>query len=127
MFEIWGVRYQVKNVERSIEFFTQHLGFKLEHQAGSMFASVSNSGLNAFLGGPGSSGARPLPDGRQQEPGGWNRLVLRVDDLVSSVEKMKKAGLSFRNEIETGPAGSKIQLDYPDGNPIELFEPASQG
>jgi len=127
MFEIWGVRYQVKNVERSIEFFTQHLGFKLEHQAGSMFASVSNSGLNVFLSGPGSSGARPLPDGRQQEPGGWNRLVLRVDGLALLVEKMKKAGLSFRNEIETGPAGSQIQLEDPDGNPIELFEPASQG
>jgi len=126
MFEIWGLRYQVKNVDRSIEFYTQHLGFKLEHQAGSMFASVSNSGLNVFLSGPGSSGARPLPDGRQQEPGGWNRLVLRVDDLASLVEKMKKAGLSFRNEIETGPAGSQIQLEDPDGNPIELFEPASQ-
>ncbi len=92
-----------------------------------MFASVSNSGLNVFLSGPGSSGARPLPDGRQQEPGGWNRLVLRVDDLTSSVEKMKQAGLSFRNEIETSPAGSQIQLEDPDGNPIELFEPASQG
>jgi len=126
MFEIWGLRYQVKNVDRSIEFYTQHLGFKLEHQAGSMFASVSNSGLDVFLSGPGSSGARPLPDGRQQEPGGWNRLVLRVDDLASLVENMKKAGLSFRNEIETGPAGSQIQLEDPDGNPIELFEPASQ-
>jgi glyoxylase I family protein len=126
MFEIWGVRYQVKNVERSIEFYTKQLGFKLEHQAGSMFASVSLSGLNLLLSGPGSSGARPLSDGRPQEPGGWNRLVLRVVDLKSAVESMKTSGLSFRNEIESGPAGSQIQLEDPDGNPIELFEPSSQ-
>ncbi len=125
MFDIWGVRYQVKDVERSIKFYTEHLGFKLEHQAGSMFASVSLGELKVFLSGPGSSGARPLPDGREQEPGGWNRLVLRVDDLVSSVKKMKDSGLRFRNEIETGPAGSQIQLEDPDGNSIELFEPAS--
>ena len=125
MFEIWGVRYQVRDVERSIEFYTKHLGFKLEHQAGSMFASVSISDLKLFLSGPGSSGARALPDGRQQEPGGWNRIVLRVDDLASALETMKEAGLHFRNEVETGPAGSQIQIEDPDGNPIELFEPAS--
>jgi glyoxylase I family protein len=126
MFEIWGVRYQVKNVERSIQFYTRHLAFKLKHQAGSMFAVVSNSGLDLFLSGPGSSGARPLPDGRAQEPGGWNRIVLRVDDLAALVKTMKNQGLRFRNEIETGPAGSQIQIEDPDGNPIELFEPASQ-
>ena len=126
MFEIWGVRYQVKDVERSIKFYTEHLGFKLEHQAGSMFASVSLDGLNVFLSGPGSSGARQLPDGRQQEPGGWNRIVLKVKDLPSLTETMKKAGLRFRNEIETGPAGSQIQVEDPDGNAIELFEPAAK-
>ena len=125
MFGIWGVRYQVSDVERSIEFYTRHLGFKLEHQAGSMFASVSISDLKLFLSGPGSSGARALPDGRQQEPGGWHRIVLRVDDLASALETMKEAGLHFRNEVETGPAGSQIQIEDPDGNPIELFEPAS--
>jgi glyoxylase I family protein len=113
-------------VERSIEFYTKHLGFTLEHQAGSMFASVVLSNLKVFLSGPGSSGARVLPDGRYQEPGGWNRLVLRVDDLESAMTKLKEAGAHFRNEIETGPAGSQIQLEDPDGNPIELFEPASQ-
>lgn len=126
MFEIWGVRYQVKDVDRSITFYTEHLGFQLEHRAGSMFATVTNSGLKLFLSGPGSSGARPLADGREQEPGGWNRVVLRVDDLPSVAAKMKQAGIRFRNEIETGPAGSQIQLEDPDGNPIELFEPASQ-
>ncbi len=126
MFDIWGVRYQVKDVNRSIAFYTDHLEFKLEHQAGTAFASVSLSGLKVFLSGPGSSGSRPLPDGKQQEPGGWNRIVLRVDDLAALIPKLKEAGIRFRNEIETGPAGSQIQLEDPDGNPIELFEPASQ-
>ena len=122
---VHGVRYQVKDVERSIAFYTQHLGFKLEHQAGSAFASVSNGELNLLLSGPGSSGSRPMPDGSRQEPGGWNRIVLRVDDLPSLVAAMKNAGLHFRNEIETGPGGKQIQLEDPDGNAVELFEPAS--
>ena len=126
MFDIWGVRYQVKDVERSIAFYTNHLGFALEHQAGAMFASITISGLKLFLSGPGSSGARVLSDGRQQEPGGWNRVVLKADDLPWVVAKMKQAGIRFRNEIETGPAGSQIQLEDPDGNPIELFEPAAK-
>jgi glyoxylase I family protein len=122
---VHGVRYQVKDVERSIAFYTQHLGFKLEHQAGSAFASVSNGELNFLLSGPGSSGSRPMPDGSRQEPGGWNRIVLRVDDLPSLVAAMKNAGLHFRNEIETGPGGKQIPLEDPDGNAVELFEPAS--
>jgi len=122
-FRVHGVRYQVKDVDRSITFYTQHLGFKLEQQAGSAFATVSNSGINLMLSGPGSSGSRPLPDGRRQEPGGWNRLVLKVNDLNSLVANMKKAGLHFRNEIESGPGGKQIQLEDPDGNAIELFEP----
>ena len=125
-FLMWGVRYQVREVDRSVTFYTQHLGFKLEQRSGSAFASVSNEGFTVLLSGPGSSGARPMPDGRQQEPGGWNRIVLRVDDLTSLVATMKKAGLHFRNEIETGPGGKQIQLEDPDGNAIELFEPASK-
>src|SRR5437016_11633886 len=120
---VHGVRYQVKDVERSIAFYTQHLGFKLEHQAGSASASVSNGELNLLLSGPGSSGSRAMPDGSRQEPGGWNRIVLRVDDLPSLMAAMKNAGLHFRNEIETGPAGRQIQLEDPDGNAVELFEP----
>ncbi len=122
---VHGVRYQVKDVERSIAFYTQHLGFKLEHQAGSAFASVSNGELTLLLSGPGSSGSRAMPDGSRQEPGGWNRIVLRVGDLPSLVAAMKNAGLHFRNEIETGPAGRQIQLEDPDDNAVELFEPAS--
>jgi len=126
-FRAGAVRYQVKDVDRSVEFYTRHLGFKVEQQfgEGAPFASVSNGGLTLWLSGPKSSGARPLPDGRKQEPGGWNRIVLQVDDLPSHVEAMKKAGLPFRNEIEKGPGGKQIQLEDPDGNPIELFEPAS--
>jgi glyoxylase I family protein len=119
-----GVRYQVKDIERSVAFYTQHLGFKLEQQSGPAFASVSNGNLTLWLSGPKSSGSRPMPDGRQQEPGGWNRIALEVEDLPSRVAEMKKAGLRFRNEIETGPGGSQIQLEDPDGNPVELFEPA---
>jgi glyoxylase I family protein len=122
---VHGVRYQVKEVERSIAFYTQNLGFKLEHQAGAAFASLSIDGLTLFLSGPNASGSRPMPDGREQQPGGWNRIVLSVDDLSSLVTTLKKAGLHFRNEIETGPAGSQIQVEDPDGNAVELFQPAS--
>jgi len=119
-----GVRYQVKDVDRSVAFYTQHLGFKLDQQAGPAFASVSHGNLTLWLSGPKSSGSRPMPDGRQQEPGGWNRLALEVEDLPALVAAMKKEGLHFRNEIETGPGGKQIQLEDPDGNPVELFEPA---
>ena len=120
------IRYLVGDVDRSIEFYTQHLGFKLEHQAGPAFASVSRDDLTLLLSGPGSSGARPLPDGRQQQPGGWNRLLLDVEDLPSRFAKMKQAGLHFRSDIVTGPGGQQVQLEDPDGNPIELFESASK-
>src|SRR5262249_8740623 len=125
-FRAGAVRYQVKDVDRSVEFYTKHLGFKLDprYPAGPPFAAVSNGNLTLWLSGPKSSGARPLPDGRKQEPGGWNRIVLEVDDLPARVEALKKAGLRFRNEIVEGPGGKQIQLEDPDGNPIELFEPA---
>jgi glyoxylase I family protein len=108
-----------------VAFYTQHLGFELTHQHGTAFASVSCGGLDLLLSGPESSGARPLPDGRPQEPGGWNRLVLAVGDLSSLVSAMKERGLQFRSDIVVGPGGRQIQLLDPDGNPIELFEPAS--
>ena len=123
-FKFAGVRYQVKDVDRSVAFYTGHLGFQLVQRSGPAFASVANGGLTLWLSGPRSSGSRPMPDGRQQEPGGWNRLALEVQDLPARVEAMKKEGLRFRNEIETGPGGKQIQLEDPDGNPVELFEPA---
>lgn len=119
------IRYLVKDVDRAVAFYTHHLGFTLDQQSGSAFARVTNGDLTLWLSGPQSSGARPLPDGRRQEPGGWNRLVLVVTDLPSRVAMMKQAGLRFRNDIVVGPGGRQIQLEDPDGNPIELFEPAS--
>ncbi len=121
---LWGVRYQVKDVGRSVAFYTEHLGFKLDMQNLPAFGQVSIDKLKLILSGPGASGSRPLQDGRRQEPGGWNRIVLQVADLPARIESLKKAGLRFRNQMETGPGGKQIQLEDPDGNPIELFEPA---
>ena len=121
---VHGVRYQVRDVARSVAFYTTHLGFTLEHQQLPAFASVSLGDAQILLSGPQASGSRPMPNGQQQEPGGWNRVVLRVNDLEEFIETLKNAGLHFRNEMETGPGGKQIQIDDPDGNPIELFEPA---
>jgi glyoxylase I family protein len=121
---LWGVRYQVKDVSRSIAFYTRQLGFRLDQQRLPAFAQVSVGNLKLILSGPGASGSRPMPDGRKQEPGGWNRIVLQVTDIQNRIEALKKAGLRFRNEMEAGPGGRQIQLEDPDGNPIELFEPA---
>ena len=120
----WGIRYQVKDVSRSVNFYTQQLGFKLDHQTLPAFGQVSADNLKLILSGPGASGSRPLSDGRQQEPGGWNRVILEVENLPERIETLKKAGLRFRNEMEAGPGGKQIQVEDPDGNPIELFEPA---
>jgi glyoxylase I family protein len=120
---LWGVRYQVKDISRAVAFYTG-LGFKLDMQAPPAFAAVSIGDFKLILSGPGTSGARPMPDGRTQEPGGWNRIMLQVTNLPDRVEALKEAGLHFRNDIEVGPGGKQIQLEDPDGNPIELFEPA---
>jgi glyoxylase I family protein len=120
---VHGVRYQVKDVARSVAFYTTHLGFTLEHQQLPAFASVSLGGSHILLSGPQASGSRTMPDGQRQEPGGWNRVVLRVADLPALIEVLKNAGLHFRNQMETGPGGKQIQVEDPDGNPIELFEP----
>ncbi len=121
---LWAVRYQVKDVSRSIAFYTQQLGLNLDLQVLPAFAQVSIGNLKLILSGPGASGSRPMPDGRQQEPGGWNRVVLQVANLANLIEQLKGAGLHFRNQMEVGPGGRQIQLEDPDGNPIELFEPA---
>ena len=113
----------MKDVSRSVAFYTQQLGFNLDIQHLPAFAQVSVGDLKLILSGPGASGSRPMPDGHKQEPGGWNRIVLQVTDLENRIEVLKKAGLSFRNEMEVGPGGKQIQLEDPDGNLIELFEP----
>jgi glyoxylase I family protein len=119
-----GVRYQTADVQRAADFYTKHLGFTLEHQHLPAFATVSLGSLTLLLSGPGASGSRPMPDGRSQKPGGWNRIVLHVTDVARVIETLKQAGVKFRNAMETGPAGRQVQIEDPDGNPIELFEPA---
>ena len=119
-----GVRYQVEDVARSVTFYTRELGFKLEHQHLPEFATVSLGALKIFLSGPGASGSRLMPDGQRQEPGGWNRVVLHVADLAGCIEALRQERVHFRNEMEVGPGGKQIQIEDPDGNPIELFEPA---
>jgi catechol 2,3-dioxygenase-like lactoylglutathione lyase family enzyme len=118
-----SVRYQIRDIERAIAFYTEVLDFRLEMRNGPVFAIVSRGPLQLFLSGPGSSGARPMPDGRVQEPGGWNRIVLYVSDLDAQIARLKAAGAPFRNTVEVGPGGSQIQVDDPDGNPIELHQP----
>jgi len=123
---LWGVRYQVKDVRRSVEFYTSVLGFTLDQQHLPAFGQVSVGNLKLILSGPGASGSRPMPDGRTQEAGGWNRVVLHVRDLPAFIAELTKRGVHFRNAMETGPGGRQTQIDDPDGNPIELFEPAGQ-
>jgi glyoxylase I family protein len=122
---VHGVRYQVKDVPRSVAFYTTHLGFTLKHQHLPAFATLSLGDAHLFLSGPAASGSRPMPDGLQQQPGGWNRVVLEVKGLRAFVDVLKKADIRCRNNLETGPAGSQIQIEDPDGNPIELFEPSA--
>jgi glyoxylase I family protein len=119
-----GVRYQISDVSRAVAFYTEHLGFTLKQQHLPAFATLSLGSLDLFLSGPEASGSRPMPDGKRQQPGGWNRIVLQVADLPACIGRLKQAGLHFRNEMESGPAGRQIQLNDPDGNPIELFEPS---
>lgn len=123
---LWGVRYQIKDVQRAISFYTEVLGFNLDMKNLPAFGQVSIGGLKLILSGPKASGSRPMPDGRQQEPGGWNRVVLQVSELPARITELKKLGVRFRNEMEVGPGGKQVQVEDPDGNPIELFEPASR-
>src|SRR5262245_24192472 len=115
------VRYHVEDVDRAVAFYTQHLGFHLTQRSGPV-AIVSRGDLHLLLSGPTSSGSRPMPDGRRQEPGGWNRVVLYVEGLDSTITALTRTGARFRNEVEVGPGGTQILVDDPDGNPVELHE-----
>jgi glyoxylase I family protein len=120
---VHGVRYQVKDVARAAAFYTDHLGFTLARHQLPAFASVSLGGFTLLLSGPGASGSRPMSDGTPQKPGGLNRVVLRVTDLQAQIDALERAGVTIRNQMEVGPGGRQIQVEDPDGNPIELFEP----
>lgn len=119
-----SIRYIIDDVSAAMRFYTTLLGFSVERDASPAFASVVRDGVRLLLSGDGSSGKRPLPDGRQQVPGGWNRVHLEVDDLAAEVARLRAAGASFRtDDIVTGPGGAQIILDDPSGNPVELFQP----
>lgn len=120
-----SIRYMIDDVPAAIGFYTTHLGFALDLDAGPAFASVSRGGVRLLLSGKTSSGRRPMPDGSQPVPGGWNRMQIQVDDLEAEVRRLRNAGLKFRNEIVRGPGGAQILLDDPSGNVVELFQPAS--
>jgi catechol 2,3-dioxygenase-like lactoylglutathione lyase family enzyme len=122
--ETVNVRYMVDDVEAAIDFYTSHLGFSPISSSPPAFADVRRGALRLLLSGPTSSAGRPMPDGRQPGPGGWNRIHLLVNDLEAEVDRLRSEGVGFRNEIVTGPGGSQILLDDPSGNPIELFQPA---
>jgi predicted enzyme related to lactoylglutathione lyase len=122
--ELVSVRYMVTDVDEAIGFYTQHFGFELGHNASPAFAEVIRGRLRLLLAGPKSSAGRPMPDGRQPQSGGWNRIHFIVEDITAEVERLRGAGISFRNEIISGPGGRQVLLDDPSGNPIELFQPA---
>lgn len=124
--DIVNVRYMVDDVEVSLDFYTRHLGFEVLTNFAPAFADVTRGNLRLLLSGPTSSAGRPMTDGAQPGPGGWNRIHFIVDDLASEVDRLRNEGLEFRNEIVTGPGGSQILLLDPSGNLIELFQPASQ-
>ncbi len=122
--ELVNVRYMVDDVENADAFYTTHFGFTLRSSAAPAFADVVRGNLRLLLSGPKSSAGRPMPDGRTPEPGGWNRIHFVVEDIAAEVQRLRAAGISFRNDIVTGPGGRQILLEDPAGNPIELFQPA---
>ena len=117
------VRYIVHDVDQAVAFYREKLGFRLQQQFGPNMAILERDGLTLWVAGPNASASRPMPDGRKPEPGGWNRLVLYTPDLQGEVDRLRKAGVHFRNGIVAGPGGKEILLDDPSGNPVELFQP----
>lgn len=126
MDDVVNVRYMVDDVDTAVDFYTRHFGFTLNTNAAPAFADVVRGNLRLLISGPTSSAGRPMPDGRHPEPGGWNRIHFIVDDLEAEVERLRAAGVGFRNDIVTGPGGKQILVEDPAGNPVELFQPATR-
>lgn len=126
MEETINVRYMVDDVDTAVDFYTEHFGFTLRSSAAPAFADIVRGHLRLLLSGPTSSAGRPMPDGRKPEPGGWNRIHFVVDDLEAEVERLRGAGVRFRNDIVTGPGGKQVLIEDPAGNPIEIFQPAGR-
>ena len=124
--DLVSVRYMVDDVEAAIAFYTEHLGFTLRMSAAPAFADVTRGRLRLLLSGPASSAGRPMRDGTVPSPGGWNRIHLIVSDIAADVDKLRAEGLTFRNDIVSGPGGQQILLEDPSGNVIELFQPAGE-
>jgi catechol 2,3-dioxygenase-like lactoylglutathione lyase family enzyme len=122
--ELVSVRYMVDDVEEAVAFYTTHFGFTVNTSFPPAFADVVRGNLRLLLSGPASSAGRPMPDGRTPHPGGWNRIHFVIDNIASEVARLRAAGLTFRNDIVSGPGGQQILLEDPAGNPIELFQPA---
>src|SRR3954447_14000699 len=119
-----SVRYMVDDVDAAVDFYTSNFGFEPGHIRSPAFAEVVRGNLRLLLAGPASSAGRPMPDGRRPQPGGWNRIHLIVDDIAAEVERLRAAGVRFRNDVVSGPGGKQILVEDPSGNPIELFQPA---
>ena len=124
--EITSVRYMVDDVETALDFYTTHFGFEVLTSAAPAFADVKRGNLRLLLSGPASSAGRPMPDGAQPEPGGWNRIHFICEDIEAEIARLRAAGVPFRNEVVTGPGGQQILVQDPAGNLIELFQPASR-
>jgi len=124
--ELVSVRYMVDDVEAAVGFYTKHLGFTERMNAAPAFADVVRGQLRLLLSGPTSSAGRPMPDGAVPAPGGWNRIHLIVSDIAAEVDRLRAAGVPFRNDIVKGPGGQQILLEDPAGNVVELFQPAGQ-
>ena len=121
-----SVRYMVDDVQAAVDFYTSHLGFAVHTNFAPAFADVTSGNLRLLLAGPASSAGRPMPDGRKPGPGGWNRIHLIVPDIASEVARLRGEGVSFRNDVVSGPGGKQILIEDPAGNVVELFEPASR-